>query len=146
MYSAYLSGRGGESDPSQGWYKGELWFFDNYIIPLANRLKECGVFGASYAELLDFACDNRMEWEQKGLAIVAEMVEEFNQVAKPNGGFVLKEKADKTKPDEDPEGPLVLVEHDYTESSSISFYRQVANPNVGILEERATERATKISC
>jgi hypothetical protein len=24
MYRAYLSGRGGESDPSQGWYKGEL--------------------------------------------------------------------------------------------------------------------------
>ena len=28
--SAYKSGRG--KDPSEGWYKGELWFFDNYIM------------------------------------------------------------------------------------------------------------------
>jgi hypothetical protein len=119
MYSAYLLGRGGENDPSQGWYKGELWFFDNYIIPLAHRLKECGVFGASYAELLDFARDNRMEWENKGLAIVAEMVEEFNhQVAKPNAG-ILKETATKTKPEESAER-LVSVE-DGSDSSLFSI-------------------------
>jgi 3'5'-cyclic nucleotide phosphodiesterase len=29
MYRAYESGRG-DKDPSEGWYKGEIWFFDNY--------------------------------------------------------------------------------------------------------------------
>ena len=44
MYQAYATGRA-EKDPSVGWYKGELWFFDNYIIPLAGKLRDCGVFG-----------------------------------------------------------------------------------------------------
>jgi hypothetical protein len=43
MYLAYENGRS-EKDPSEGWYNGELWFFDNYVIPLARKLKECGVF------------------------------------------------------------------------------------------------------
>lgn len=29
MYKAYKAGRS-EKEPSVGWYKGELWFFDNY--------------------------------------------------------------------------------------------------------------------
>ena len=49
MYQAYLTGRA-EKDPSAGWYKGELWFFDCYVIPLARKLKECGVFGVSSDE------------------------------------------------------------------------------------------------
>jgi 3'5'-cyclic nucleotide phosphodiesterase len=38
MYDAYANGRT-EKDPSQGWYEGELWFFDHniYIIPLAKK-------------------------------------------------------------------------------------------------------------
>ena len=77
MYSAYKSGRG--KDPSQGWYKGELWFFDNYVIPLAQKLKECGVFGVASAECLDYAIKNRAEWEEKGGAIVEGFKEKFSQ-------------------------------------------------------------------
>jgi hypothetical protein len=44
-----------------GWYEGELWFFDNYIIRLAQKLRECGVFGVSCDEFLDYAMDNRLE-------------------------------------------------------------------------------------
>lgn len=44
MYSAYCAGRA-ESDPSENWYQGELNFFDFYIIPLARKLNDCGVFG-----------------------------------------------------------------------------------------------------
>jgi hypothetical protein len=54
MYESYKTGRW-DKDPSAGWYKGELGFFDNYIIPLAKKLKECGVFGVSSAEYLDYA-------------------------------------------------------------------------------------------
>ena len=46
MYSAFQTGRWSK-DPSAGWYQGEIGFFDNYIIPLAKKLKDCGVFGVS---------------------------------------------------------------------------------------------------
>jgi 3'5'-cyclic nucleotide phosphodiesterase len=73
LHQAYIDGRC-EKDPVAGWYDGELWFFDNYIIPLAKKLKTCGVFGVSCDELLDYATDNRAEWAIKGKDIVAELV------------------------------------------------------------------------
>ncbi len=69
MYSAYCQGRS-DKDPTDGWYQGELWFYDNYVIPLAGKLKECGVFGVSSDEYLDYALANRREWEKKGRSIV----------------------------------------------------------------------------
>ena len=50
MYAAFRQGRLGKS-PEEFWYKGELGFFDNYIIPLAQKLKECNVFGVSSDEV-----------------------------------------------------------------------------------------------
>ena len=60
------------ADPSEGWYKGELGFFDFYIIPLAKKLKECGCFGVSSDEYLNYAMANRKEWELKGEDVVQE--------------------------------------------------------------------------
>ena len=71
MYKAFLEGRI-ETDPSQGWYKGEIGFFDFYIIPLAKKLETCGVFGVSSDEYLNYAEANRREWEAKGEEIVEE--------------------------------------------------------------------------
>jgi len=73
MYLAYKNRRA-EKDPSEFWYEGELGFYDFYIIPLAKKLKECGVFGVSSDEYLNYALKNREEWELKGKRIVAEMV------------------------------------------------------------------------
>ena len=75
-YLAWQKGVAGEDDPSVGWYKGELGFFDFYIIPLARKLDRCGVFGVSYHEYLQYAISNRTEWEEKGEAIVKEMLSE----------------------------------------------------------------------
>ena len=75
MYVAYQAGRA-TKNPADFWYGGELWFFDNYIVPLATRLKDCGVFGVSCDEFLDCALDNRHEWERTGKEIVAKMVAE----------------------------------------------------------------------
>jgi len=72
-YEAYLAGRA-ENDPSEGWYKGEMGFFDFYIIPLAKKLKDCGVFGISSDEYLTYAMQNRKEWEARGQEVVAEMI------------------------------------------------------------------------
>jgi hypothetical protein len=72
-YVAYLKGVSGENPPWIGWYKGEIWFFDNYIIPLAQKLNDCGVFGVSYHEYLNYAQQNRVEWERKGEEVVAQL-------------------------------------------------------------------------
>jgi hypothetical protein len=74
MYFGYLKGRS-EKDPSTNWYEGELWFFDFYVIPLARKLKECGVFGVSSDEYLDYAVRNRTEWARKGKEVAKTMLE-----------------------------------------------------------------------
>jgi hypothetical protein len=78
MYSAYENGRA-EKDPSLGWYGGELWFYDNYVIPLSKKLEECGVFGVSSDECLSYALMNRKEWERTGKEIVQEMVDRYKK-------------------------------------------------------------------
>jgi hypothetical protein len=40
-WKAYKAGRM-ETNPIDAWYKGELGFFDFYVIPLAKKLNECG--------------------------------------------------------------------------------------------------------
>jgi len=62
-------------DPAEFWYEGELGFFDKYVIPLAKKLRECGVFGVSCYEFLNYAETNRNEWETKG----RDMVQEFSR-------------------------------------------------------------------
>jgi class 3 adenylate cyclase len=61
-------------DPSTNWYIGELGFFDYYLIPLAMKLKECGVFGASGYEYISYVLKNKKEWERKGRQVVQEMI------------------------------------------------------------------------
>jgi hypothetical protein len=72
-YVAYKNGRA-EMDPSVNWYKGEIGFFDFYVLPLARKLKECGVFGVSSDEYLDYAEKNRQEWVDRGEEVVNEMI------------------------------------------------------------------------
>lgn len=77
QYASYKAGRTAK-DPSVGWYKGEIWFYDNYIIPLAKKLKDCGVFGVSSDEYLNYAQQNRSEWEKKGEQMVANFLEKYS--------------------------------------------------------------------
>jgi len=74
QFIAWKSGHG-DKDPSEGWYESELKFFDNYVIPLATKLQECGVFGAAGAMYLEYARANRKEIEEKGERLVHEMLE-----------------------------------------------------------------------
>jgi len=55
---AFKQGRA-DKDPANYWYLGELGFFDFYIIPLAKKLKDCGVFGVASDEYLNYALSNR---------------------------------------------------------------------------------------
>jgi hypothetical protein len=78
LYVAYLKGRM-DKDPSEFWYKGECFFFDCYIIPLTRKLKECGVFGVSSDEYLNYALKNREEWEAKGEEVLEAMIKECHR-------------------------------------------------------------------
>jgi len=73
MFAAHRSGRL-VTDPRRFWFQGELDFFDNYVIPLAKKLKECHVFGVSSDEYLSYAMKNREEWAERGKSIVASMI------------------------------------------------------------------------
>jgi 3'5'-cyclic nucleotide phosphodiesterase len=73
-YQAYKEGRT-DTNPADGWYEGEIGFYDYYIVPLAKKLKDCGVFGVSSDEYLNYAMRNRQEWESRGREIVGEMLE-----------------------------------------------------------------------
>ena len=78
MYKAFRKGRS-DKCPSESWFKGELWFFDNYIIPLAKKLAYCKVFGTASDEYLNYANDNRRRWEQEGGAATVAMLEKLKK-------------------------------------------------------------------
>eukprot|EP00980_Cylindrotheca_fusiformis_P002321 scaffold541_cov138-Cylindrotheca_fusiformis.AAC.4 len=80
-YAAYKSGRA-DSDPSVNWYKGEIGFFDFYVIPLAKKLESCGVFGVSSHEYLSYAQSNRAEWFREGERLVKEYLSKYEERAK----------------------------------------------------------------
>ncbi len=78
LYHAWKNGRMAV-DPRTFWYMGELGFFDNYIIPLAKKLKECNVFGVSSDEYLGYALRNRAEWHERGQQILQDMIYEIDK-------------------------------------------------------------------
>ena len=48
---------------------------------MAKKLKDCGVFGVSSDEYLQYAQKNREEWEMRGKEIVAAMIEKVTKPA-----------------------------------------------------------------
>lgn len=76
MHNAYKLGRLAKN-PVDFWYDGELGFFDYYVIPLAKKIGDCGVFGVSSDEFCKYAVANRREWESKGREVVEELVSKY---------------------------------------------------------------------
>uniref|UniRef100_A0A7S3L3E6 PDEase domain-containing protein n=1 Tax=Amphora coffeiformis TaxID=265554 RepID=A0A7S3L3E6_9STRA len=107
--------------------QGELKFFDNYIIPLAKKLRDCNVFGVSSDECLNYAVSlflciffllpsschhltyspprlfvrsqqrNREEWEDRGRALVAEYVQDFHEKTNKYNPVHLQMKREQLK-------------------------------------------------
>lgn len=76
MYQAFKDGHTA-TDPTLFWFQGELDFFDFYVIPMAKKLRQCGVFGVTGDELIKYAEANRKEWEEKGQDSVKDYVRSF---------------------------------------------------------------------
>ena len=71
-------------DPKTFWYREELAFFDDFVIPLAQKLKECAVFGddvdgSSGDEFLNYALNNRREWKSKGRELIDNYVWSYHK-------------------------------------------------------------------
>ena len=77
MTDAYKRGRL-ETDPSETWYEKELFFFDDFVLPLLDKIKRCGVFGSSCGEMSGYAVSNRREWKSKG----KDLIEKWKQGTK----------------------------------------------------------------
>mmetsp|Transcript_15174 Transcript_15174/g.37208 ORF Transcript_15174/g.37208 Transcript_15174/m.37208 type:complete len:298 (-) Transcript_15174:63-956(-) len=77
-YGAFKAGRA-DVDPSINWYKGEIGFFEFYVIPLAKKLDNCGVFGVSSHEYLNYATANRDEWIREGESIVQQFLAKYEE-------------------------------------------------------------------
>ena len=74
-YQAFADGRS-TIDPSEGWFEGELAFFDDLVLPLVRRLQQSGAFvAASTDSHLDYAVQNRAQWQEKGKNILTEMID-----------------------------------------------------------------------
>ena len=72
MALAYQAGRF-PNDPSVGWFEGELKFFDSHVIPLCQRMCDCGLFGSIGDDYLKHAQSNRKQWQLKGKDMVESM-------------------------------------------------------------------------
>lgn len=80
LYCTFVTGEN-DVDPRLDWFQGEIGFFDFYVIPLAQKLHDCQVFGERGEELLRCARENRRVWEKKGshfsISLVRESEAEF---------------------------------------------------------------------
>ncbi len=71
LWVANSQGRGPDCDGQ--WFSGQLSFFDNYIFPLAERLQQCGVFGAVGTIFYENASLNRERWVIEGNDLCRKM-------------------------------------------------------------------------
>eukprot|EP00980_Cylindrotheca_fusiformis_P018160 scaffold5882_cov100-Cylindrotheca_fusiformis.AAC.1 len=86
-YRTYHKGRA-DSDPSQDWYKGEIGFFDFYVLPLAKTSLSCGVFGVSSDEYLNYAEANREEWVREGQDLVEQYLAKVSPPTSTSGFLI----------------------------------------------------------
>ena len=68
-----------EANPAIHWYKNELNYFDNLLMPLLSRLVGTGVFGGSGESYLTQALENRNAWKSGGEGMVQDMVDRFSR-------------------------------------------------------------------
>lgn len=75
LRSAHVQGRG--DDPTNGWFTNQIGFLEAYLLPLARKLDDTGVFGDSqggmFASIVE---NNKDQWTREGMALTADIVRE----------------------------------------------------------------------
>lgn len=75
LRAAYVKKRG--TDPETRWFENQIGFLESYLLPLAHRLDDTGVFGERKGE--QFAANviaNRDKWLTEGLEVAQQIVQE----------------------------------------------------------------------
>jgi hypothetical protein len=70
---AYVNGRG--MDPTDGWYSNQIGFLEAYLLPLARKLDDTGVFGDERGSIFaDIVEENRNRWTREGMSLTANVI------------------------------------------------------------------------
>ena len=68
------------SDPSSNWFDNQIKFLDSYVIPLARRMDDMGVFGELGQQFAAFALENRRQWIEEGSDFTSWMVRRWIKI------------------------------------------------------------------
>lgn len=86
LKASFHDGRG--EDPQNGWYENQITFLDSYILPLARRMDDTGVFGEMGKQFAVIVLHNRDRWVIDGCASTSHVIQEWNMVAAKEGSKV----------------------------------------------------------
>ena len=79
LVKAHEAGRG--HDPRPGWFDNQIRIFESYLMPLANKLEQIGVFGdvvgPSFAKILE---SNQDSWMVKGFDLTMAWQQDEKQM------------------------------------------------------------------
>jgi hypothetical protein len=74
LRKAYVEERG--IDPETRWYENQIGFLESYLLPLARRLEDTGVFGEELGQLFATIVEaNRDQWIQEGQDVTEEIID-----------------------------------------------------------------------
>jgi len=68
------------SDPGENWFQNQLAFFDSYVIPLAKRLDDLGVFGDHGQQFASYTMENRRQWVEEGRDFTGWMIRRWAKI------------------------------------------------------------------
>ncbi|KAL3943527.1 MAG: hypothetical protein SGBAC_002384 [Bacillariaceae sp.] len=73
LRKAHVMGRG--VDPTDGWYNNQIGFLEAYLLPLARRLDDTGVFGTGRGGIFaSTVLVNRERWGHEGMSLTANVI------------------------------------------------------------------------
>lgn len=76
LKATHDKGRG--DDPETNWFPGQLMFLESYILPLARRLDDMGVFGDTIGGMFArIVQQNKARWHTEGLDVTAQVVQDW---------------------------------------------------------------------
>ncbi len=78
FYVAHMAGRL-SFDPCDNWYANQIGFFNHYILPLTQKMKDCGVFGHTGSVFEYFANENKKRWIKEGEDISERIIRDVRE-------------------------------------------------------------------
>lgn len=75
LKKAFVQGRG--DDPQAGWFNNQIGFLEAYLLPLARKLDDTGVFGDTRGSIFAHIVEeNKERWMREGASLTANIIRE----------------------------------------------------------------------